>query len=60
VTGFKLPAVQRLQFFLSESVRDPGRVNARRRLELLLSSPVTGAATGQIVLQQAAHPPEES
>ena len=32
VTGSKLPAVQRLQFFLSESVWDPERVN-RRRLE---------------------------
>ena len=40
VTGSKLPAVQRLQFFLSESVRDPGAVNARR-LELLRADPGT-------------------
>jgi DDE superfamily endonuclease len=40
VTGSKLAAVQRLQFFLSESVWDPGAVNARR-LELLLSGPAT-------------------
>ena len=30
VTGSKLPAVQRLQFFLSESVWEPEAVNARR------------------------------
>src|SRR5438309_11915556 len=29
VTGSKLPAVQRLQFFLSESVWEPEAVNAR-------------------------------
>jgi hypothetical protein len=40
VTGTKLPAVQRLQFFLSESVWDPERLNGRR-LELLLADPVT-------------------
>src|SRR6266480_3801412 len=34
VTGAQHPAVQRLQFFLSESRWDPGQVNARR-LELL-------------------------
>ena len=44
VTGSKLPAVQRLQFFLSESVWDPEAVNARR-LELLLTDPAT-APTG--------------
>ena len=33
VTGSKLPAVQRLQFFLSESVWDPEAVNGRRRGE---------------------------
>src|SRR5713101_5001468 len=40
VTGAQHPAVQRLQFFLSESRRDPGGVNARR-LELLLADPAT-------------------
>jgi DDE superfamily endonuclease len=40
VTGAQHPAVQRLQFFLSESRWDPGRVNARR-LELLLADPAT-------------------
>src|SRR5580700_746683 len=34
VTGAQHPAVQRLQFFVSESRWDPGQVNARR-LELL-------------------------
>jgi SRSO17 transposase len=40
VTGVGHPAVQRLQFFLSESRWDPGRINARR-LELLLADPAT-------------------
>jgi hypothetical protein len=40
VTASKLPAVQRLQFFLSESVWDTGRVNARR-LKLLRVDPAT-------------------
>ena len=40
LTGAKLSAVQRLQFFLSESVWDPERVNDRR-LELLLAAPLT-------------------
>src|SRR6266702_980300 len=40
VTGAGHPAVQRLQFFLSESRWDPDRVNARR-LELLLAGPAT-------------------
>jgi hypothetical protein len=40
VEGSKDPAVQRLQFFLSESRWDPDRVNARR-LELLRAVPVT-------------------
>jgi len=40
VTGAQHPAVQRLQFFLSESRWDPGRVNDRR-LELLLADPAT-------------------
>src|SRR5271170_1642768 len=38
VSGAQHRSVQRLQFFLSESRWDPGRVNARR-LELLLSDP---------------------
>src|SRR5881394_4378492 len=40
VTGSKLPAVQRLQFFLSESRWDPERVNDRR-LDLLRADPAT-------------------
>ena len=40
VAGAQHPAVQRLQFFLSESRWDPGAVNARR-LELLLADPAT-------------------
>jgi hypothetical protein len=40
VSGAQHPAVQRLQFFLSESRWDPERVNARR-LELLLADPAT-------------------
>jgi DDE superfamily endonuclease len=40
VTGAQHPAVQRLQFFLSESRWDPGRVNDRR-LELLAGDPAT-------------------
>ena len=49
VTGTKLPAVQRLQFFLSESVWDPERVNGRR-LELLLASPVTAPHGGGVLV----------
>ena len=48
VTGSKLPAVQRLQFFLSESAWDPGRVNARR-LELLLAGPATAPHGGGVL-----------
>jgi len=54
VTGSKLPAVQRLQFFLSESVWEPEAVNARR-LEPLRADPATAphgaAALGGTVLQ---------
>jgi hypothetical protein len=49
VTGSKLPAVQRLQFFLSESVWDPGAVNARR-LELLPADPVTAPHEGGVLV----------
>jgi SRSO17 transposase len=49
VTGSKLPAVQRLQFFLSESVWDPGRVNDRR-LGLLLADPVTAPHEGGVLV----------
>src|SRR5258708_23780935 len=48
VTGSKLPAVQRLQFFLSESVWDPERVNDRR-LELLLADPGTAPHGGGVL-----------
>ncbi|MGH3170920.1 MAG: transposase, partial [Trebonia sp.] len=49
VTGSKLPTVQRLQFFLSESVWDPERVNARR-LELLLADPATAPDDGGVLV----------
>jgi len=49
VTGSKLPAVQRLQFFLSGSVWDPEAVNARR-LELLLADPGTAPHGGGVLI----------
>src|SRR5712691_5890068 len=49
VTGAQHPAVQRLQFFLSESRWDPDRVNARR-LELLLSDPATAPFCGGVLV----------
>jgi hypothetical protein len=49
VTGSKLPAVQRLQFFLSESVWDPEQVNARR-LALLRADPVTALHGGGVLV----------
>ncbi len=49
VTGAQHPAVQRLQFFLSESRWDPERVNARR-LELLLSDPATAPYGGGVLV----------
>jgi hypothetical protein len=49
VTGAQLPAVQRLQFFLSESRWDPDRVN-ERRLELLLADPATVPHGGGVLV----------
>src|SRR5207248_1699157 len=49
VTGAGHPAVQRLQFFLSESRWDPDRVNARR-LELLLSDRATAPHGGGVLV----------
>ena len=49
VTGARHPAVQRLRFFLSESRRDPDRVNARR-LELLLAGPATAPHGGGVLV----------
>ena len=49
VTGSKLPAVQRLQFFLSESVWDPERVNDRR-LDLLRADPATAPHGGGVLI----------
>jgi len=49
VTGSKLPAVQRLQFFLSESVWDPEAVNSRR-LELLRAGPATAPHGGGVLV----------
>ena len=49
MAGAQHPAVQRLQFFLSESRWDPGRVNARR-LELLLADPATVPHTGGVLV----------
>ena len=45
VTGAQHPAVQRLQFFLSESRWDPELINARR-LELLLADQTTAPHGG--------------
>src|SRR5436190_8589393 len=49
VTGSKLPAVQRLQFFLSESRWDPERVNDRR-LDLLRADPATAPHLGGVLV----------
>ena len=49
VAGAQLPAVQRLQFFLSESRWDAGRVNARR-LELLRADPATAPHGGGVLV----------
>src|SRR6516162_4453474 len=49
VAGAQHAAVQRLQFFLSESRWDPERVNARR-LELLLADPATAPHEGGVLV----------
>src|SRR6266516_4488493 len=49
VTGAAHPAVQRLQFFVSESRWDPGRVNGRR-LELLAANPATAPHGGGVLV----------
>jgi DDE superfamily endonuclease len=49
VAGAQLPAVQRLQFFLSESRWDPDKVNDRR-LELLLADPATAPHGGGVLV----------
>src|SRR5579859_2750425 len=49
VTGAQHAAVQRLQFFLSESRWDPERVNGRR-LELLLSDPAIAPHGGGVLV----------
>jgi len=49
VTGARNPAVQRLQYFLSESRWDPERINARR-LELLRSAPATAPHAGGVLV----------
>src|SRR6266852_458544 len=49
VTGAQHPAVQRLQFFLSESRWDPVLVNARR-LELLRADPATAPHGGGVLV----------
>src|SRR5215510_11729824 len=49
VAGAQHPAVQRLQFFLSESRWDPEAVNARR-LELLAADPVTAPHEGGVLV----------
>src|SRR6266581_4137558 len=49
VAGAQHPAVQRLQFFLSESRWDPEQVNARR-LELLLADPGTAPHSGGVLV----------
>ncbi|MGW9134899.1 IS701 family transposase [Streptomyces sp. NPDC055681] len=53
VTGAQHPAVQRLQFSLSESRWDHEQVNARR-LEILLSDPATAAhGSGVLVIDDS-------
>jgi hypothetical protein len=49
VAGAQHPAVQRLQFFLSESRWDPEKVN-ERRLELLLADPATAPHGGGVLV----------
>jgi SRSO17 transposase len=49
IVGARHPAVQRLQFFLSESTWDHEKVNARR-LELLLADPVTAPHPGGVLV----------
>ncbi|WP_329449480.1 transposase [Streptomyces sp. NBC_01724] len=49
VVGAQHPAVQRLQFFLSESTWDHERVNARR-VELLLADPATAPHPGGVLV----------
>ena len=49
VAGAQHPAVQRLQFFLSESRWDPDAVNARR-LELLRADPATAPHCGGVLV----------
>ena len=49
VTGAQRPAVQRLQFFLSESRWDADQVNSRR-LELLLADPATAPHGGGVLV----------
>ena len=49
VTGAQHPAVQRLQFFLSESRWDPEQVNDRR-LELLRADPATAPHGGGVLV----------
>lgn len=49
VVGAQHPAVQRLQFFLSESTWDHERVNSRR-VELLLADPATAPPSGGVLV----------
>ncbi|MDX2709999.1 IS701 family transposase [Streptomyces sp. PA03-6a] len=49
VVGAQHPAVQRLQFFLSESTWDHERVNARR-VEMLLADPATAPHEGGVLV----------
>nr|WP_228023082.1 transposase [Streptomyces acidicola] len=49
VVGAQHPAVQRLQFFLSESRWDHEQVNARR-LQMLLSDPATAPHAGGVLV----------
>src|SRR5437762_11499280 len=49
VAGAQHPAVQRLQFFLSESRWEPEKVNARR-LELLRADPATAPHGGGVLV----------
>ena len=55
VAGAQHAAVQRLQFFLSESRWDPERVNGRR-LELLLSDPAIAPHGGGVLAAEPRKP----
>lgn len=56
VVGAQHPAVQRLQFFLSESVWDPEAVNARRLAGLLADPATAPRPEGVLVIDDSGDP----